>query len=365
MNRNFEEEYKKYADIDTPDLWSRIEAGVDALEENLKESKDDSQALTDSKIIDITSSPRYTADNSRNTNDSIGHADNAHDNKAGKINDQRKAGGIGKSRFAVFARKYGGMVAAVACGVAVLSVIGITKLASKADYSAAPMAESAAPAAMAEAPSDAAMNESASNATDEATMEMEEAADDAYAMAEEAPAMAEDTAEEAEAYAMEAEKAEESYDLSDEAMAAEAYAEENTHTNGSYNLNSETSDFKSGNEEKRKISDSLDLNTADIAATSGTELTVLKISSRIVSITEDTASDDSGDKMLICKLNVTDPMDTGLKKGEEITAYVDPSINELIASIQGKSSGTAKQYKVTLIHTDDKYLLTDINTPRN
>ena len=37
MSKNFETEYKKYADNTVPDLWSRIEAGVDAYEESIKE----------------------------------------------------------------------------------------------------------------------------------------------------------------------------------------------------------------------------------------------------------------------------------------------------------------------------------------
>ena len=350
MNKNFSEEYKKFADIDTPDLWSRIEAGVDALEDNLKESKDDSQAPADNKIINIASSPRYTADNSSDTDDSTENADKANDDKAGRLNDQRKTVGFGESRFAVFARKYGGMVAAVACGVAVLSVIGIQKLASKGDYSAAPMAESAAPAAMAEAPSDAAMSEAA----DEAEMETEEAANEAPMVAEEAPAMAEEAVEEAEAYATEAEKSEESYDMADEAPAADTYAA--GATNGSHDdfaadATAETFSATLGIEESKRN---------NINAVSDTDELTMEIGAGLISITGDKRSKGTEDNMLSCGLTVTDPGESGLKKGEEITAYVDPSMYETVTSIQGKGIDKTKQYKITLTYKDGKYILTEI-----
>ena len=336
MNKNFSEEYKKFADIDTPDLWSRIEAGVDALEDNLKESKDDSQAPADNKIINIASSPRYTADNSSDTDDSTENADKANDDKAGRLNDQRKTVGFGESRFAVFARKYGGMVAAVACGVAVLSVIGIQKLASKGDYSAAP--------------SDAAMSEAA----DEAEMETEEAANEAPMVAEEAPAMAEEAVEEAEAYATEAEKSEESYDMADEAPAAVTYAA--GATNGSHDdiaadATAETFSATLGIEESKRN---------NINAVSDTDELTMEIGAGLISITGDKRSKGTEDNMLSCRLTVTDPGESGLKKGEEITAYVDPSMYETVTSIQGKGIDKTKQYKITLTYKDGKYILTEI-----
>ena len=114
MNRNFEEEYKKYADIDTPDLWSRIEAGVDALEETLKTAGEGTAAADSRKIVSITSSPKYN-------NDSI-----TNDKKVSDKDKSEKNRRIGDNRFSVFIRRYGGMIAAVACGIVVLSVMGIT-----------------------------------------------------------------------------------------------------------------------------------------------------------------------------------------------------------------------------------------------
>ena len=145
MNRSLAEEYKKYADIDTPDLWSRIEAGIDAYEDVLKAADESDTVKNADKIISIASSPKFASNTeSTENNDSSVTAgnDTRADGYTGEgINkaetDHGKPGrkqSLGESRFAVFARRYGGMVAAVACGVAVLSVMGITKLASDKNF---------------------------------------------------------------------------------------------------------------------------------------------------------------------------------------------------------------------------------------
>ena len=53
MSKNFETEYKKYADNTVPDLWSRIEAGVDAYEESIRETEAGSEEKITGKIVNI------------------------------------------------------------------------------------------------------------------------------------------------------------------------------------------------------------------------------------------------------------------------------------------------------------------------
>lgn len=52
MNKSFEIEYKKYADSNIPDLWDRIEAGVDKLEAANKEENETNEISKDN-IADI------------------------------------------------------------------------------------------------------------------------------------------------------------------------------------------------------------------------------------------------------------------------------------------------------------------------
>lgn len=334
MNRNFEEEYKKYADIDTPDLWSRIEAGVDKLEAAMKETEAVSPAADTAKVIDIASSPKFKTESRKE--------------------EVKQTKNFGDSRFAVFARRYGGMVAAVACGMAVLSAIGISKLASKGNYSAAPMAESAAPAAEAAPESyDAAETAEAEAAYEEAPM-AEEAAEeyDEAPMADEAPEQAETFA------AAEASEAEEAaaeshgagfYDGDDMVVAAE--------TNGTQSLNSEQS---------KKAAESLDLSSygeseaaaADESVPTGE--TVMTIQASIVSISENTDKSVPEGKALICTLNITDPGDTDLKKGDEITAFVNPALIKSVTAIRDKNPDKKGQYEVALIVKNGDYILTGI-----
>ena len=77
MNRDFAEEYKKYADIDTPDLWSRVEAGIDEYEEALKAADENEAGKNADKIINIASSQKFASDTeSTENNDSSAAAGN-------------------------------------------------------------------------------------------------------------------------------------------------------------------------------------------------------------------------------------------------------------------------------------------------
>ena len=372
MNRDFVKEYKKYADIDTPDLWSRIEAGIDAYEEALK-AADESEAVKNAdKIINIASSPKFASDTeSTENNDSSATAGN--DTRAdsytdGGINkaetDHRNPGrkqSFGESRFAVFARRYGGMVAAVACGVAVLSVMGITKLASDKNYSAGTAMESAAPAAeeASEAPADyaaaeeaydeaAAANEEAMEAPAETFYEAEEEADEAYA--DEPAAASEDAS-----YAAEAAESEESCEV--EASEAPSYSSDSAMATGSSEAPTEDMlNIRNGAEESLKNGDTtynINAKTAGIQASKATEHA--EISASIFSISKDTAGDT-----LILRLKVTDPGKSTLIKGKEITAYTDKATQEAVAAIQEKGIDKARQYRISLTKKDGRYTITEI-----
>lgn len=339
MNRDFSFEYKKYADSDTPDLWSRIEAGVDEYEKTVAKAADSSPAVNDkndNKIINIASSPKYSANNKTNTKET------------------KK-----ESRFAVFARRYGGMVAAVACGVAVLSVVGITRLASKGDYS------SAAPSAMSESAAPAAM-ESAEEA-DEAVSYAAEASNDAAAEEYDGAAM---EAAEAETYVAEAEEsydsaseAEESYDMAAEAPAGEEAAAD-THTdgmtNGSYSapaLKAEKN-YDMAAETAQETADLSELKASEKAKTSRGIQMMLK--ARITSVSDSSDTKKKDDDELTCELTVSEPDGSVFEKGDQITVQIDPSAKEAIALIRDKGIDKTKQYNVTLIFKDGKYLVTEI-----
>lgn len=369
MNRDFAEEYKKFADNDTPDLWSRIEAGIDAYEEALK-AADESEAVKNTdKVISIASSPKFASDteNTEN-NDSSATAGNhvkADSYTDGGINKaetiHKKTGrkqSLSESRFAVFARRYGGMVAAVACGVAVLSAIGITRMASNKNYSAGTAMESAAPAAAeeVEAPADyaaaeeaydeaAGTGEEAMEAPAETFYEAEEADGEAYA--DEPAAASEDAS-----YAAEAE---ESY----EAEASDAPSDNSDSVMAAGSPEAPTEDMlniRNGADESLKTGDAtynINAKTAGIQASKAAEQA--KISANILSISKDTAGDT-----LILRLKVTDPGKSDIEKGEEIIVYTDSASKDAITVIRSKGIDKKRQYKISLKIKSGRYILNKI-----
>lgn len=54
MTRNFEEEYKKFAETDVPDLWSRIEAAIDEKREDVLVKKSVGDAVRSKKVTVFT-----------------------------------------------------------------------------------------------------------------------------------------------------------------------------------------------------------------------------------------------------------------------------------------------------------------------
>lgn len=159
MPSDFTREYKEYIESNTPDLWSRIEAGIEAEEKSRTEKTGASESVSADAVTETKS---YVKRNE-------------------KI--------IG---FGVFAKKAGRIAAAAAIVfVAYALIIVLTKggmaSAPAASESAAPMADSSANY---EAAAEAPMAEASEDYADHAAEA--EAYDDA-AMADEAPAMAEAT----------------------------------------------------------------------------------------------------------------------------------------------------------------------------
>ena len=168
MSKNFEIEYKKYADSAVPDLWSRIEAGVDAYENSIKNRDAGSEETKTDKIVNIE-------DYNRKSEDDI-----KHDTEVKKTR---------KWNY----KPYLGVITAVACMFLVVvvmkNVISSSNSMTSAESAAAPAAMDSAPAAEEAAPAEAmeeaapaeAMEEATEAASDEAApvYEAEEAAETA------------------------------------------------------------------------------------------------------------------------------------------------------------------------------------------
>ena len=173
MTKNFEEEYRKYADSTVPDLWGRIEAAID---ENSKLNEAGSD-----KVINIESSKRN------------------------KIN--------------LFVSRYTGFIAACAC---LLIAIGVIRFINNAGKNA----ESATAPAAYEAASDAAAPAREEYA-DEAVAEAEEHSYEAVAETEESEEAAVTGSASDESIAMAAQANGENYDaVSEEPLAEADYAKE-------------------------------------------------------------------------------------------------------------------------------------------
>ncbi|MCR4807660.1 MAG: hypothetical protein K5857_08275 [Lachnospiraceae bacterium] len=304
MNKNFENEYKKYADSAVPDLWSRIESGIDALEEDKSD-----------KIVNI-----------KDYNDRS-------EVKKVKIHNLKP---------------YFGALAACAC---VMLILFVTKNVKNSSESAATAME-AAPAAMAEsAEATVAMDEDASYAAEEA----EEYKTDDAVMEEAAEYSADDMAAEEAAPA----EAAEEYEAAETADAAEEYEEAapTTETNGasagSYDssltadMTAET--FKSDSQAISSMKEKTQ-STRD----AGKEIT-------LYAVPDITSLKDDGS----LEIKITDPVDSGLKKNEIIRVnilmddkgrYINDGLN--IKEIDGSES---RMYKVTLKMSEaGKYTLTAI-----
>lgn len=313
MSKNFETEYKKYADSTVPDLWSRIEAGVDAYEESIKSNGAGSDEVKKGKIVNIEDYNR--------------------DNKG--INSESQEVKDKPVRKRINIKPYMGALAACAC---LFLVIVVMKNVISSSNSAA-TAESSAPAAAPamEAASDSAGEyEAESEETyDEAVAEAAEEytdnyADDAAVYEEEAPAMAEEAAP-----AMEYEEAAEASEPDLSVYAA---------GDSDKTVTNDTQAFTSNKEKK-------DSSNRDVVK----EITVYAVPDM------KTLNDDEGS----LEIKITDPLDSDLKKDEIISVYLSKDKNGKyindgmdIKTIDGSES---RMFKVTLTLSDDgKYTLLSI-----
>ncbi len=348
--RDFEDEYRKYAKSSAPDLWDRIEAGIDALTEdkqsgNAEETKGIIAAEEDNKVIRISD----------------------YDNK-GESDREKNSTGTGTKKITHMSR-YFGIAAAVACALLVVGVTGRMGKAlssnSAAESAAAPAAASEAPAAEAPAADMAAEAAPDAYAYDEAyeaeeSYEADEAAMDeaaAYEAADEAPQtfaaetngavydMGNAAAKEAESFDDDAKYA---GDVED---ASEAYEAE------------ETADMAAAAEEAAETlgTDKADDLNASRKATAGKtkegdrrgqqELRALVI---LESLREE-------DGKLTCTMTVADPDVSKLKQGESITAVVNEPIKSRVSKYYSKSRTSKNDtYMVTLLSADSGYIITDI-----
>ncbi len=305
MSKNFETEYKKYADNTVPDLWSRIEAGVDAYEESIRETEAGSEEKITGKIVNI---------------------EDYNKNKVTDIQENK----TNKTRKKINIKPYIGAIAACACMF--LVVIAIKSISSSSQSAAT--AESAVPAAapMAEAATDS--DADYAPAAEEAYAEAAEESIDAYKddMAEEAAPMEE--SEEA--------APEDNVDLN-------TYASGNSKMSLTNDAASES--FKTETQETSSVKDKKSL---EVRGT-GKEITVFALPD-IVSLNDDDGTID---------LKITDPLDTDLKKDEIIKVdilkdekgkYINGGVD--INTINGSES---RMFKVVLEVSDTgKYTLKSI-----
>lgn len=319
MSKNFETEYKKYADNTVPDLWSRIEAGVDAYEESIRETEAGSEEKITGKIVNI---------------------EDYNKNKVTDIQEDK----TNKTRKKINIKPYIGAIAACACMF--LVVIAIKSISSSSQSAAT--AESAAPAAapMAEAATDS--DTDYAPAAEEAYAESVEESIDAYK---------DDMADEAAVYEAEApDAAEEAAPMEEsEEAAPEDNVDLNTYASGNSKMSltndAASESFKTETQETSSVKDKKSL---EVRGT-GKEITVFALPD-IASLNDDDGTID---------LKITDPLDTDLKKDEVIKVdilkdekgkYINGGVD--INTINGSES---RMFKVVLEVSDTgKYTLKSI-----
>ena len=393
--RNFEDEYRKYAKQSAPDLWDRIEAGIDVLAASKTGTTSKADAGTQEKtahtadekmtggsnIVSIATSERYKEFDTTKagTADDKGNTD--------KRTEQKERSGGGKKRINM--SRYMGVIAAAACGLLVISAMGWISLSSKSNSAAEAAYAPAAPAA--EAMADAAP--AAEEATSEQKMEEYEeaapmeAAEESAPMADEAaPAAAEsetyaagtdgayagaaESYDEAAAEAGEAEEyesdaaAEETADntVADETEESKEAAEESYDTDGSaYAVQNNKEDLKADSKAAdTDRADGLDASSkTKRSATKQSDEDKLRLKEQKLTVTLDSLKEEDG--KLICTMSITDPGITKHKEGDTVTAAVNEPIKSRVSKFYGKNKASGKdRYVVTLVPLESGFLVTDI-----
>lgn len=415
MNKmlNFEDEYRKYAKSSAPDLWNRIEAGIDAISAEEISSDDkiqkqtDTETEADSKVISITASESYRDYGIEESKDTeIEDTDNrvaepSVNNAVEKTGDPARASGrepseiredkisdINKAKKRIHITRYTGIIAAAACGLIVISAAGwITRTAKSnsaaesASYApAAPAAEaayeaSAEEAAEAEAPAEKAGSsydyEATSEAADDSYVEYEEAAEPSA----ENTTYAEESADES-TYAGESTYAE--AESADEAPATTgAYADNSkqSESNDEAVMMSEAADSSYDAAESEYSADESEMSDMTLAAdkaqdlkasrdqsvAAGKKKTSDKYRQKEQSLTVKLDSLKEEDGKLICTMTVTDPGITKHKQDEVITAVINEPIKGKVSKFYEKSrSSKDDTYVVILLPTEPGFIVTDI-----
>ena len=413
MNKmlNFEDEYRKYAKSSAPDLWNRIEAGIDAISAEEISSDDkiqkqtDTEAEADSKVISITASESYKdygIEESKDTEiedtdnrvaePSVNNAveetgDPAGGREPSEIRED-KISEINKAKKRIHITRYTGMIAAAACGLIVISAAGWISGSSKSNSAAesasyapaAPAAEAAYEASAEEAAEAEAPAEKAGSSYDyEATSE---AADDSYEEYEEAaePAAsnttyAEESADES-TYAGESTYAE--AESADEAPATAGAYDDNSkqsESNDEAVMMSEAADSSYDTAESEYSADESEMSDMTLAAdkaqdlkasrdqsvAAGKKKTSDKYRQKEQSLTVKLDSLKEEDGKLICTMTVTDPGITKHKQDEVITAVINEPIKGKVSKFYAKSADSRKDtYVVVLLPTEPGFIVTDI-----
>ncbi|MBQ7588099.1 MAG: hypothetical protein IJT37_08770 [Lachnospiraceae bacterium] len=419
MNKmlNFEDEYRKYAKSSAPDLWDRIEAGIDAISTEEISSDDkmqkqtDTEAEADSKVISITASESYrdygiAESEDTEIEDTYNRvAEPPVNNAVEETGDPARAGGrepseiredkisdINKAKKRIHITRYTGIIAAAACGLIVISAAGWISGSSKSNSAAesasyapaAPAAEaayeasaeaSAEEAAEAEAPAEKAGSsydyEATSEAADDSYVEYEEAAEPSA----ENTTYAEESADES-TYAGESTYAEE--EAADEApSAAGAYADNSkqSESNDEAVMMSEADDSSYDAAESEYSADESEMSDMTLAADKAQDLKASRDQSvaagkkktsdkyrqkeQSLTVKLDLLKEEDG--KLICTMTVTDPGITKHKQDEVITAVINEPIKGKVSKFYEKSrSSKDDTYVVILLPTEPGFIVTDI-----
>lgn len=396
MSRNFENEYKKYAASTAPDLWNRIMDGIDLLEStqdnaniNRSESSTAGAEISSSGISPAGSGANESADRDAvKTEKKPEQTSVRKNNKVVDISvserytnfeqDAPKSKGNKTISINTFMSRYGGAIAATACGVIGLMLASTVMprgcgSSATSDYSAAPAAPSmeAAPAAVSEA-ADYAAEETAdfdetsptnadNNDTSGVLTAGRENADtnaankklyDSSTKDQEFTAQA-DTMEESTEYTADES---ESYDEAEAYEAGEeAPATENVTASKPAKGPSETEN-ETGEDVSAATGETGTQTTEGSASTAAKEeqISTFEIKAAIKSVT--------GSKgHMFCELIVKDSYDSGLKEGSVIRAKLNEDLEDEVDGVFRSSDGT-EEHSINLYFDPQvkMYVLLDI-----
>lgn len=157
MSKNFEQAYKELAQIEVPDLWNRIEAGLTS-----KSAPENSNIKIDaSKDIDTIGNIKIYADTEMNVDSGIKADADIY------VNTGKKA----PNKIRILTRKYVGIAAAIVCAVIILPTAALLKRAGDKSFSDAVMEGIDMAQATEESAEDKAMPEKAVQTEDTAQLE--------------------------------------------------------------------------------------------------------------------------------------------------------------------------------------------------